>query len=295
MQIKLKETTFRFDLLNHENLFQLLIALLLILGAIFILQGEAKSEASKYSSYRRNPNLRQQQQDLSDPQPSLLISLEKYTSPISFFYSSDNVTMESHIKSVLGSSSEKYTQDPAVFKGSLALVGKSDIKKYKRRMIIAVTSNSTSSITAMFNPYAYHAAPLALSVATNIALRAMNPSANNKIQVMNHPWGSPKRESDRDRSLDSKRSHLQFRSKICDQYGNPYSDNIIIGSAIMILLAFMLFTSSFIVGPIEDNKCEATPTHDRSPTSKLLACPLCLGLHAIFSCGTFNTYLGPDS
>jgi len=174
--------------------------------------------------------------------------------------------MESIVENVISSTKKKVEwEDGNKLKEKLESIGKSDIKMYKRQLIIAVkssSSNSTSIITAMFNAYPYHAAPLALNTATNIVLRAMKPSAKYRIQVTSHPWVPPKTKSSSARS-DTSPSRRNQDDNSSQPVANlkPCKDSIEIIDYVvyigmfLLLLAFMLFTSFFIIGPIEEKVC----------------------------------------
>lgn len=100
------------------SLLEAFIPLLLILVAIIIIPKLTdKSEHSKLEdASSQNNSASQTPANESGPQPSLLISLEKYASPISYYYSLDS-DLETHIKAILGSSSQKFSDDnPTNFK-----------------------------------------------------------------------------------------------------------------------------------------------------------------------------------
>lgn len=200
----------------------------------------------------------------SPPQPELLISLDKYTSPITY-YSSHVPGWDSHFAHVIGSSNKKINGKPENLQNTLAELGTNDRRTYKRRMIIAAKSGPTS-ITGLFNSYPYHSAPLALNIASNIALRDLDPSANNKIQVTSHPWEPSANNA---RSSDERQAYPGGP----DRSGSPPERNMcpkffvgelkkmyefhltVYGSATLFLLAFILLNCTYIVIPIEEKIC----------------------------------------
>ncbi len=253
---------------------QILIPLLLIVLALLYFQYVGSILISIQKNKKNSPRNPRSYDDYNDepekpkpelkPQPSLLISLDEHKSPITY-YSTNDPKYESIFESVIGSSKTKLDwerENPNKLKEKLVSIGRSDLKKYKRQLIIAMksdSSNSKNTITAMFNTYPYHAAPLALNTATNIALRALKPSANSRIQVTSHPWLRPKKMSSSSRSgnLSSRQNQygssfpFNSTSQMCEDL-NPFELNIVNTGSFIFTLAFMLFTSFFIVGPIEE-------------------------------------------
>lgn len=170
--------------------------------------------------------------------------------------------MSSHLEHVIGPSKRRHDGNPNQLQKHLAQLGSNDRRMYKRRLIIAAKSDY-DSVTGLFNSFPYHAAPLALNVATNVALRALDPSANNKIQVTSHPWI---RSASKARSLAEGRGYRSGTSPFprwkCLQKTGPDSDKeygkfrlTAYLSAVLILLAFILVNCTFVVNPIEEKMC----------------------------------------
>lgn len=190
----------------------------------------------------------------------MLISLDEYTKPITY-YSTDDPDFDKYMENIAGPSSQKYTDDPQSFKKNLALMGKSNVRKYKRKMIIGV-KNEGNSLAAMFNSFPFHAAPLALNTANNLLLKVMDPSVNNKIQVSNHPWTNGSKPAESLRSLKEDNYNRVMRHphdnrpthpspKVTCQLLSRFSHKTN-GACALLLLAFILFTCPFIVGPLEE-------------------------------------------
>ena len=145
--------------------------------------------------------------------------------------------MGNFFNEIVGSSATKI-ENYSTLEEELVAVGERDLGLYREQYIVAADMNS-SHVKAMYSSIPFHAAPLAINLASNTILRKLTPDQAYSIEVTNHPLKSG-------------------MSEILDaaQQDPVFSKTIPILFAVFLPIGLALLAASFIVFPVEERLCK---------------------------------------
>lgn len=161
-----------------------------------------------------------------------------YDSPVvpAFVESTDAYNQ---IKSVVGSSAVKRQDITDTLPNMLLRIANRTLDQYKNHYIVAVQATS-NNLTVLYNTIPNHAAPLAISVASNIILKQLIPNKNYKIVVTNHP--------------------MRTDAKLIFGSTRPEPNHIFYATVIFEVfmpIGLALLAATFVVLPMEEKLCKA--------------------------------------
>lgn len=189
--------------------------------------------------------------------------------------------------------------------GHIIKVGEEDRVAYKRKYAIALDGTSSAKIYAKFNLYPYHAAPLAINMASNLALKYADPAATYRILVTSHPMNGEDVEIPKlphklkallERSKDNSRVSFRLQKEITSEPPNnehtrsnqnendtehPPSNIAEVGTevkaavvtgpvATCLTLGLGLLSALMIVAPLEEKKCKIKQIQSMTGVSPLV-------------------------